>query len=33
MCNLLVWGTGNLAKRFIDNQYDGEIIGFIETNK
>ncbi|MCI8774382.1 MAG: DUF268 domain-containing protein [Lachnospiraceae bacterium] len=33
MSKLLIWGTGNLAKRFIDNQYNGEIIGFIETNK
>ena len=33
MSKLLIWGIGNFAKRFIDNQYDGEIIGFIETNK
>ena len=33
MKKLLIWGTGNLAKRFIDNQYNAEIIGFIETNK
>lgn len=33
MNKLLIWGTGNLAERFIDNQYNGEIIGFIETNK
>lgn len=33
MKKLLVWGTGNLAKKFIENQYNAEIIGFIETNK
>lgn len=33
MGKLLIWGTGNLAKKFIDNGYNGEIIGFIETNK
>lgn len=30
---LLIWGTGNLAKQFIENKYQGEIIGFIETHK
>ena len=33
MKKILLWGTGKLAKKFIDNQYNGEIIGFIETNK
>ena len=33
MKKLLIWGTGNFAKRFIDNQYNGEIIGFIESDK
>lgn len=33
MNKLLIWGTGKIAKRFIENGYTGEIIGFIETNK
>jgi hypothetical protein len=33
MYKLLIWGTGILAKRFVENKYNGEIIGFIETNK
>lgn len=33
MVKLLIWGTGKLAKRFINNKYHGEIIGFIETHK
>ena len=33
MRKILVWGTGKIAKRFIDNQFNAEIIGFIETNK
>lgn len=33
MKKLLVWGTGYLAKRFIDNGVNGEIIGYIESNK
>ena len=33
MNRLLVWGTGGLAEKFIENGYNGEIIGFIETNK
>ncbi len=33
MEKLLIWGTGNLAKRFMYNEYHGEIIGFVETNK
>ena len=30
---LLVWGTGNFAREILDNGIEGEIIGFIETNK
>lgn len=33
MKKLLIWGTGNLAQKFIENQYNGDIIGFVETNK
>lgn len=33
MKKILIWGTGKIAKRFIENGYHGEIIGFIETNK
>lgn len=33
MKKFLIWGTGKLAKQFIENGYTGEIIGFIETNK
>ena len=33
MNKLLIWGTGVYARRFIENKYNGEIIGFIETNK
>ncbi|MCM1261850.1 MAG: DUF268 domain-containing protein [Butyrivibrio sp.] len=33
MKKLLIWGTGNLAQKFIHNGYSGEIIGFIETHK
>ena len=33
MYNLLIWGTGQIAKQFIANGYSGNIIGFIETNK
>lgn len=33
MQKLLIWGTGKLAKHFIENKCGGEIIGFIETNK
>lgn len=33
MKKLLIWGTGRLAKQFIENGYKGEIIGFIETHK
>ena len=33
MKKILIWGTGKLAKKFIENGYTGEVIGFIETNK
>lgn len=33
MKKLLIWGTGNIAKRFIENGCNGDVIGFIETNK
>lgn len=33
MRKFLIWGTGKLAKRFISNGYNGEVIGYIETNK
>lgn len=33
MSHLLVWGTGNLAKKFVNNGYNGNIIGFIETKR
>lgn len=33
MNRLLIWGTGNLAKKFIERGYNGEIIGYIETKK
>ncbi len=33
MKKLLIWGTGKFAKQFIENDYSGEIVGFIETNK
>lgn len=33
MSKLLIWGTGKLARNFIKNKYNGEIIGFIETNR
>lgn len=33
MKKILIWGTGKLAKRFMENRYNGEILGFIETNK
>lgn len=33
MNKILIWGTGNYAKQFIENGYAGEIIGFIETHK
>lgn len=30
---ILVWGMGNIAKQMITNGINGEIIGFVETNK
>lgn len=33
MNRILIWGTGDLAKQFIENGYSGEIIGYIETRK
>ena len=33
MKRILVWGTGKIASKFIENQCNAEIIGFIETNK
>lgn len=33
MKKILIWGTGNLAQKFINNRYNGELIGFIETDK
>ena len=30
---LLIWGTGNLAKKIIENGVAGDIRVFIETNK
>lgn len=33
MKKLLIWGTGKCTKKFIENGYNGEIIGFVETNK
>ncbi|MBD5523525.1 MAG: DUF268 domain-containing protein [Lachnospiraceae bacterium] len=31
MKTILIWGTGKLAKQFVENQCHGDIIGFIET--
>lgn len=33
MEKLLIWGTGKCAERLIENGCNGEIVGFIETNK
>lgn len=33
MVKILVWGTGNIADQVLKNGLQGEIIGFIETNK
>lgn len=33
MKNILIWGTGKIARRFIENGCNAEIIGFIETKK
>lgn len=33
MKSILIWGTGNIAKHVMNNGLNGEIIGFIETEK
>ncbi len=33
MIKILVWGTGSIADQILENGLQGEIIGFIETNK
>lgn len=33
MKKILIWGTGKFAKKFLKNGFNGDIIGFIETNK
>lgn len=33
MKKLLIWGTGDFAKKFLNNGYHGEVIGFVETHK
>lgn len=33
MKNILIWGTGNIAQKLIENGVNGKIIGFIETHK
>lgn len=33
MKKILIWGTGKLAKQFIENGFNGEVIGFIESTK
>lgn len=33
MSRLLIWGTGGIAQKFIENGFTGIIIGFIETRK
>ena len=33
MKKILIWGTGKFARQFIENNYKGEIVGFIETKK
>lgn len=30
---VLIWGTGSIARRILDNGMEAEIIGFIESNK
>ena len=30
---ILIWGTGNIAKEMIDNGFEADIVGFIQTNK
>lgn len=31
--NVLIWGTGIVAERFIKNGINGKVLGFIQTNK
>lgn len=33
MLKILIWGTGKIAKRMLENGINGEIIGFIVTHK
>lgn len=33
MVKLLIWGTGDIAKRVLENGLNGELIGFVETKK
>jgi len=33
MKRILVWGTGKIASKFIENQCNAEIIGFIKINR
>lgn len=33
MKKVLIWGTGSIAKRILNNSLGGELIGFIETEK
>lgn len=33
MKKFLIWGIGKLANQFIENGYNGELIGFIQSNK
>lgn len=33
MRKILIWGTGNIAKRVLNNGLSGELIGFIETQR
>lgn len=31
--NILIWGTGNIANEMIDNGFEADIVGFIQTYK
>lgn len=33
MKRLIIWGTGRTAQEFIENTFNGKIVGFCETNK
>lgn len=33
MNKVLIWGTGKIAKKILENKISGDVIGFIETNK